>query len=246
VVVVGAAALVLSVPRPGSAQIPDEFTNLKVLPEDIEQRDLLNVMRGFSIGLDVRCTYCHVGEEGQPLSTYDFASDEKPEKRKAREMMRMVNHINETVLTALPDRSEPNVSVTCATCHAGRPRPSSLEEEMMWAYEDGGVEALTRRYRELRERYYGLGTLNFGSAPLDNVAQMLGGPPRQDLEAALAVTDLNLEYHPDSGTTLTLRGQALAGLGRTDEAIRSLERALELNPRNRFAERLLQQLRGGG
>ena len=36
---------------------------------------------------------CHKGEEGKPLSTYDFASDENPNKNRAREMLRMLNEI---------------------------------------------------------------------------------------------------------------------------------------------------------
>ena len=35
---------------------PDSFTNLKVLPKHIEPRTLLGTMRGFAIGLGVRCT----------------------------------------------------------------------------------------------------------------------------------------------------------------------------------------------
>ena len=34
------------------------------------------VMPGFTRALGVRCSYCHVGEEGESLSTYDFASDD--------------------------------------------------------------------------------------------------------------------------------------------------------------------------
>ncbi len=35
------------------ASIPDEFTNLRFLPEDIQKRDLINIMRGFTIQLGV-------------------------------------------------------------------------------------------------------------------------------------------------------------------------------------------------
>ncbi len=50
-------------------------------------------MKGFTRALGVRCSHCHVG--GNPLSTYDFASDENPNKGRAREMLRMLNSINE-------------------------------------------------------------------------------------------------------------------------------------------------------
>ena len=87
-----------------AAQVPDEFTNLKVSAQDISKERLTAVMRGFTEALGVRCSTCHVGEEGQPLGTYDFASDDKPMKLKAREMLRMVQAINGDFLANLPDR----------------------------------------------------------------------------------------------------------------------------------------------
>ena len=38
---------------------------------------------------------CHKGEEGKPLSTYDFASDDNPNKNRAREMYRMLGDISD-------------------------------------------------------------------------------------------------------------------------------------------------------
>src|SRR5262245_24181699 len=54
--------------------------NLQVLPKDWTRQQVTQVMRGFTRGLGVRCPFCHVGEEGADLSTFDFASDEKPTK----------------------------------------------------------------------------------------------------------------------------------------------------------------------
>ncbi|HXV14001.1 MAG TPA: c-type cytochrome, partial [Candidatus Krumholzibacteria bacterium] len=59
VVMVFAAAWI-AVPAP--AQIPDTFTNLKVLPKDIQKAELVGIMRGFSMALNVRCTHCHKGD----------------------------------------------------------------------------------------------------------------------------------------------------------------------------------------
>ena len=78
-----------------SAQFPPARTkNLKVLPTDMPVREVIDTMRSFTRALGVRCTYCHIGEEGQDLAQYDFESDEKPPKLKAREMLRMVAAIN--------------------------------------------------------------------------------------------------------------------------------------------------------
>ena len=90
---VGAAAALLAlaltaVPVPVAAQgIPDDFTNLEVLPEDISRRELVGIMRRFSGALGVRCTYCHTVSDDLDSPDDDFASDEKAPKEKARAMM---------------------------------------------------------------------------------------------------------------------------------------------------------------
>ena len=60
-------------------------------------------MRNFTSALGVRCQFCHVGQEGQPLAPFDFASDQKRNKLVARQMLRMVAEIN-----ALAYRYQPN------------------------------------------------------------------------------------------------------------------------------------------
>ena len=71
---------------PKKPMLPDTFTNLRVLPTNISKRDLLSMMKAMSIGLQVRCSHCHVATDD--LSEADFASDEKPTKVAAREMLR--------------------------------------------------------------------------------------------------------------------------------------------------------------
>ena len=73
---------------PASAQIPQTFTNLQVLPKDIPRAQLVSTMRGFAGALGVRCTHCHVGPDD--LQGMDFATDEKESKKIARTMLRMV------------------------------------------------------------------------------------------------------------------------------------------------------------
>jgi hypothetical protein len=99
------------------------FKNLKVLPKNISRADLIANMKFFSQSLGVRCTYCHVGTEGQPLSTFDFPSDAKNYKKIARQMMAMVATLNSKTLpaaTGLPD-----AKVTCFTCHRGATKPAT-------------------------------------------------------------------------------------------------------------------------
>src|SRR4051794_31297737 len=113
-------------PSPPAAQPPfavPPFKNLKVLPKDIGRAELLTNMKFFAQSLGVRCTYCHVGTEGQPLSTFDFASDAKDHKKIARDMLAMVAMLNTKTLpaaTGLPD-----AKVTCFTCHRGSTKPAT-------------------------------------------------------------------------------------------------------------------------
>ncbi len=242
---VGAAvwvlASLLNAPTAAAQFPPDSLENLKVLPEDIEVRELISVMRGFAMGLGVRCQFCHVGEEGMPLAEFDFPSDEKAHKRTAREMLRMVMEINDQHLANLEERHEPNVQVMCVTCHRGQAQPILIGDALKQAVAEGGSEAGVAKYRELRERYYGSHTYDFTEFVLVNVAQDLWG--EEEREAAVAFAELNLEYFPESGTTYTLLGQAYAELGEREKAIEHLEKALEINPRNPMAQRALEGLK---
>ncbi len=115
---------VAQAPAP-AAQAPfavPPFKNLKVMPRTISRADLLSTMKLFSQSLGVRCTHCHVGEEGKPLSTFDFASDAKANKGIARDMLRMADRLNTKVLPAIGGLDDPKV--TCYTCHRGAKEPA--------------------------------------------------------------------------------------------------------------------------
>src|SRR6267143_6508848 len=73
---------------------PDSLINVKVIPKNTPVMQVIGMMRNFTFGLGVRCPFCHVGQEGQPLATFDFAKDEKRTKLTARQMMRMVEEVN--------------------------------------------------------------------------------------------------------------------------------------------------------
>ena len=98
------------------------YKNLKILPKTVSRADLIATMRSFSQSLGVRCTHCHVGEEGRPLATFDFASDAKANKAIARDMLRLVNRLNSRDLPAIGGLESPRV--TCYTCHRGAKQPA--------------------------------------------------------------------------------------------------------------------------
>lgn len=238
--------ILVSAPTSAAAQarIPDEFTNLEFLPEDIGKRELIGIMRGFTRALGVgQCSTCHMVSDGLDQPDDDFSSDDKPLKVKARAMLRMVQAINDDHISQLEERGEPAFEVTCATCHAGKRRPTTLQQEVTWALEEGGVEAMTTRYAELRERYFGQGAYNFGSRTLQDVAQGLG---RDNPEAAMAAIELNLEHYPESAASWGLKGQLHEMNGENDDAIEALEKSLELNPQNPPVAQMLERLKGGG
>jgi len=117
---VAAVATAQTPPAPGSGPLAPPYKNLQVLPKDITQAQLVGNMKFFAQSLGVRCTHCHVGQEGQPLSTFDFASDAKQTKLTARKMLVMVHRINEQDFGV---KDFANVKVTCFTCHRGSIHP---------------------------------------------------------------------------------------------------------------------------
>ncbi|MBI2682213.1 MAG: c-type cytochrome [Acidobacteriales bacterium] len=116
------SALLIILALSSPAQMPEKFTNLQVLPKDIKRAQLIDKMKSFAMGLGVRCPFCHVGEEGKPLSTFDFATDDKPNKAIARKMLAMVMEIN---TKHLPNAGldEP-IEISCYTCHRGSKEPA--------------------------------------------------------------------------------------------------------------------------
>src|SRR5688500_20212636 len=67
---------------------PDEIKNLTVLPKETSVDDVMKIMKAWNTALNVQCVFCHVGAVGKPLSTYDFASDNKKRKETSRIMLR--------------------------------------------------------------------------------------------------------------------------------------------------------------
>jgi hypothetical protein len=231
----------LAVSAPAHAQWPvTKLQNVKVLPSDISVDSLVNTMKGFTRALGVRCSYCHLGNEGEPLSAYDFASDERPEKEKARAMLRMVGAINGEYLAKLTARREPAIAVQCATCHHGVAQPRPLQQVLIAAYMAGGADSLDHAYRALRQRYYGSAAYDFGEGPLVDVANALA--LRNKLPDAVRVHLLNTEMSPTSTFAHWMAGAAMLAAGDTTGAIASLRKAVALNPNNQGALGLLRKL----
>ena len=242
-----AALAALCLPAAARAQgkfPPDSFTNLKVLPKNIDQRTLINTMRGFAQGLGVRCTYCHVGpREDAPLDSIAFAKDDKRTKKVARVMMHMVMHINEEHLHEVPDRPTPLLEVRCATCHRGVARPRLLDDEMTLTLADSGLDAAVRRYRSLRERYYGSGSYDFREGVLTEVARGEARAGRPD--NAIGLLNLNAEFNPQSAAIAAALGDTYLVKGDTANAIANYRTSLSRDSTFGPARFRLRQLTGG-
>jgi hypothetical protein len=234
--------VLLLLPLPAMAQWPPTSTrNLKVLPPDMPIAALVDTMASFTRALGVRCTYCHVGREGDPLDQYDFASDARQAKQTAREMLRMVAAINGRHLDSLTARRQPRIAVSCATCHRGVREPRPIQQVLLTAFDSTGVDSTIALFRRLRTQYYGRAAYDFGDVPLADVAGALArrGWPQD----AVRLHVLNVEFSPNSGFA---HRQAAAGhlaVNDTASAIASLERALVINPGDQQATAGLARLR---
>lgn len=219
---------------------PDSITNLQVLPEDIAFEDLVATMRGFAMGLGVRCSHCHVQGDEPGLSNMDFASDEKVTKEKARVMLRMVKHINGEHLGELPERSDPAVEVTCATCHRRLTKPTTMQAVLLAKIAEGGAQAAIDEYEALRERYYGEGVYDFGEFAFSRLAEDAGA---EYPDEALVVLDYGLSYFPESVQMHVLKAGIQASYKEDfDAAIASLRAAQEIEPDQPRFQRMIDEM----
>lgn len=117
------AVIALSAFMSSNQQQQQKAKNLKVLPKNISHEELDKVMDNFKIALGVKCGYCHAPKKDDPKKL-DFASDEKPEKEKARDMLRMVAKINKKYFDKEIKEGKHTNAVNCITCHNGKTEPA--------------------------------------------------------------------------------------------------------------------------
>jgi photosynthetic reaction center cytochrome c subunit len=97
-------------PEPREDQAAENvFKNIQAL-KGMRAGDLQGAMSFIASSLNVDCDYCH---------EQDFSKDEKKEKLRAREMIRMVRQINEGSFQG-------KNTVNCFTCHQGHAEPIAL------------------------------------------------------------------------------------------------------------------------
>lgn len=221
--------------RPGAAEEPPK--NLQVLPKDTPRAQVGQIMQAFTAGLGVGCDHCHVVKPG---TMPDFAADDKAEKQKAREMMKITTGLNAQLVKQIGTQGQPLTRVQCITCHRGVPQPKQLSEILAKTSGDKGFAAAAAQYKELKTKFYGAQAYDFSEAGLIATAQPLIASRPDD---AIQFLTLNLETFPKSARTYVTLAQAQVAKKDNASAIKSLEKALELDPNNGAARRQLDQLK---
>ena len=235
---------------PATAQgWPPEIHNLQFFPAETSAAELIPKMRGFAFALGVRCQHCHVGEEGQPLASLDFASDEKETKRNARVMLAIVAAINGNHLPHLAGDTS-RIQVECVTCHRGTTRPEQLDSVLLGVDRDAGTDAALaarggsapRREREIFRQIKAPGPRNTGSILGIRQRRAGGKDPLSSWydfrHGLLARYDALREEHHGSHTynfaeeTLVLVGEALLAEQNFDAAVAFFERNLNHFPKS--------------
>jgi Photosynthetic reaction centre cytochrome C subunit len=92
------------------------FKNVKLLTTVPAGRLVAIMNQGYGRSLGVSCAHCHV--------TTDWASDDKPEKQIARDMIQMAGTINTQLLANIKNLKGPQPIVNCTTCHRGQVKPA--------------------------------------------------------------------------------------------------------------------------
>ncbi len=222
-------------------QWPDNPKNIKVLPKTATGRELQRVMFSYTAGLGVRCTFCHVGEEGKDFSEFDFPSDAKPEKNEARIMIKMVNGINTEYLTQLNEGKPSSLEVSCMTCHHGNSRPILLEDKLKRTYDREGIDSTIKQYHTLRDQFYGGFTYNFKEQALMRLADKISEDSTKTSDV-IQVLKLNIELYPNFAFSYGRLGGIYESQGNVQAAIETYSQALKIDPDNRFAKGRLERL----
>jgi tetratricopeptide (TPR) repeat protein len=233
--VTGLALALFLATRAPQAQAPAQFTNLQYFPKTISRDELIGTMRRFCFSLNVRCQHCHAGTDKDT----NFASDEKETKRTARNMLRMVDGINQDYIAKLGRTT--STRVECVTCHHGLSIPRTMNGLLAETLEKKDIPAAIAQYRELRKKALGDGQYDFGETPLNQLTESL--LKQHKTKEAAAIMELNVEVNtPPSAWSYSLLAMAHQANNETEKAKADYRKILELNPQNDWAKKQLEDL----
>jgi len=195
-------------------------------------RNLLADMQTYAQALGVTCEYCHTAPANslQP----------QPKKDIARTMIAMTRDLNTQVQLATGKAPVEATRVECATCHRGVTIPRPLGQLIGQTLQYKGAEAAVAQYRELRARYYGRSSYDFGEDELVNVARTIVSARPDD---AITLLELNIEFNPQSAKSYALMGFAYTRKFDDASAITHVQKAVDLEPENGEYQGQLAQLK---
>lgn len=225
--------------QPAGKFSPDSLVNTKVIPHNTPVPEVIGMMRNVTAALGVRCQFCYVGQEGQPLAQFDFASDKKRNKVVARQMMRMVQEVNRR-LDTLPERAAPLFVAECSMCHRGVSRPVTLFAIVQEAAVNSSADSAVRAYKALRTRYYGRDAYDFSESALNIAAFRTSRAGKPD--EGLALLHYNEELFPNSSGMSVFKGNILLMKGDTAGAVTAFREAVHRDSTNAEARNRLQAL----
>lgn len=215
-----------------NAQIPLEVyenpSNLQILSSDISPEQLRDTMLSIGQQVGIRCSRCHDFDANTPFDKQDYSSDSAELKRVAREMMLMVQGINETLSAIDRGRDHKGLTVQCVTCHRGVSRPRQIEDIFEHTMNEEGLAAAIVEYKELREIWYAMSAYDFTAWKLGEVAQSI--IDAGNTEGGMDVHALNFELNSGDGSIYYHRGETYEKQGRFGDAIKDYQRALEMEP----------------
>ncbi|HMA20159.1 MAG TPA: c-type cytochrome [Gemmatimonadaceae bacterium] len=218
---------------------PDSLTNTQVIPRSTPVIEVVGMMRNFTSALGVRCTFCHVGSEGEDLAEYDFASDQKRNKLVARQMLRMLAEVNAR-LDTIPGRTHPAVTATCMTCHHGVSRPVPLATLIQETTVAVSADSALSAYKVLREKYYGKDSYDFSEGSLNIAAFRIARAGK--VSDALKILDYNETLYPKSSGMSVFRGNILLMKGDTTAAETAFREAIRRDSTNNEAKGRLKAI----
>jgi hypothetical protein len=123
VLVAGRVAASRSAAQQAEKTVEETRKNIQVL-KGLPESQLFPLMNFVAVSLGVKCDFCHVKQGKDPKTGFDnwvWESDEKKEKRSARDMMKMVLALNKDAGLYGLTRGQ----VTCYTCHRGQEHPTN-------------------------------------------------------------------------------------------------------------------------
>jgi tetratricopeptide (TPR) repeat protein len=129
----------------------------------------------------------------------------------------------------------------CDTCHHGRPRPMTLEDELAEQYRMKGLKAALDDYTELKKKFYGRSAYDFSEGSLNAFGYNL--LEAKDAAGAIQVFKLNTESFPESANAWDSLAEAYMKSGDPKNAQLNYEKSLTLDPTNQNAKDMLKKLK---